>query len=109
MMETPVEHKAYERTIEDKQLQIIKYYGMENQLDQIIEESAEVTKAICKWKRNHRSSNCMELLGLLTEELGDLKNLIEQLELYSDFIREGIYRTREYKTNREIDRISKVK
>lgn len=40
--------------------------------------------------------------------LADVENLIEQLELSSEFIDEGVSRVKEYKVNREIDRISQV-
>jgi hypothetical protein len=45
----------------------------------------------------------------IIQELADVKNLIEQLELSSEIIDEGVSKVKEYKINREIDRISKVK
>lgn len=61
-MEIQVEYTIVdERTLADKQLEIIEHYGMD-----------------------------------------------KQLELSSEFIDEGVSRVKEYKVNREIDRISQV-
>lgn len=89
--------------IQKKQINIIEHYGLEEQLNRLIEECGELVQAICKWKRY---PNTDKLLALI-EELADVKNLIEQLELDSDYIEEGIARIKEYKINRELDRIKK--
>lgn len=94
-------------SLEKKQRAIINHYGLDHQLDRLIEESAELIQAISKWKRDYKSENCIDKLQHLIEELGDVKNLIEQVEFDNEYIREGIARTVEYKVNRELDRINR--
>lgn len=91
--------------IKDKQIQIINHYGTDNQIDMLLEESAELVQAICKWKRYHKSESAIDFLNLLIEEMSDVKNIIEQLELRCSFIKEGIQENMKYKVDREISRI----
>ena len=97
--------EIYLTELENKQLKIINYYGSDNQIDILLEESAELVQAICKWKRYYKSENSIDSLGLLIEEMADVKNIIQQLELNNEFIKEGIERNIEYKIDRELDRI----
>lgn len=111
-METKAEYTIVDdRTIAGKQSEIIEHYGTDRQLEQLIEECGELIIAISKYKRYIPGGNGMSISFIhgIIQELGDVKNLIEQLELSSDYIKEGIERTIEYKVNRELDRISKVK
>lgn len=86
--------------IQEKQLSVIEHYGVDNQLDQLIEESAELILAIRKYKR----SVLRDPVGLINE-LADVLNLIEQIRLKDEFIDNGVSSVKEYKVNREIDRI----
>lgn len=107
-LETQGEYKVENhRDIKDKQLEIITHYGMENQLGQLVEECAEVIQVVCKWGRYNKSEVSIDILYSLIEELGDIKNIIEQLELDSEFIKEGIQRNIISKVDRELERISK--
>lgn len=99
--------ETYKSDIETKQLKIIDHYGMDKQLDQLIEESSELIKAICKYKRHGRGDSTIDLLIDLIEELADVKNLIEQIELDSDYIKDGIKQLKEYKIDRELQRIKR--
>ena len=111
-METQAEYTIVdERTVLDKQSEIIEHHGIDKQLDQLIEECGELIVAISKYKRYIPGGNSIDvsLIHEIVQELGDVKNLIEQLELSSEFIGEGVSKVKEYKVNREIDRISKVK
>lgn len=93
--------EKYLNELQEKQLAIIEHYGLEEQLNRLIEECGELVQAICKWKRYPDTNKLLALI----EELADVKNLIEQVELDSDYIEDGITRIKEYKINRELDRI----
>ena len=98
--------ELYLTETENKQLQLINHYGIENQLNQLIEESAELVQAICKWKRDNKSENCIGFLDNLVEELADVLNLIEQIKLSDAYLEDGINKIKDYKVNRELKRIS---
>lgn len=95
----------YLNDIQTKQLQIINYYGFENQLNQLVEECGELIVAIAKLKRYGFTEDSIGIAYTLVEELADVKNLIEQLELKNKTVVEGISRMKEYKVDRELDRI----
>ena len=94
-----------EDAIKKKQLKIIKHYGMNQQLDILIEELAEVIQAISKYKRNGYSEYAIGYLDLVIEELADVKNLIEQLELNNEYIKKWIEKEIEYKVDRQLKRM----
>lgn len=91
----------------DKQRKIINHYGFDAQLDMLIEECSELIKAICKNKRYAFTDTCIDQYENLIEELGDVKNLIEQLELENDYVRQGIEVMINHKVDRELDRIAR--
>lgn len=95
--------ETYLTKLESKQLKIIKHYGLDNQLDQLVEESAELILSIRKYKR----STLKDPVGIINE-LSDVLNLIEQIKLSDEYLEVGINKIKEYKVNRELDRISKV-
>ena len=97
----------YKTNISQKQKKIIDHYGFDNQSDQLIEECGELIVSISKNKRYSLSESCIDYYDNLIEELADVKNLIEQLELKNDYVRQGIEVMIEHKTNRELDRISR--
>lgn len=90
----------YLTEIQEKQLSVIEHYGVDNQLDQLIEESAELILAIRKYKR----SILKDPVGLINE-LADVLNIIEQIRIYDSFINAGVESIKEYKVNREVERI----
>lgn len=104
-METPGEYEIVdERTIGDKQLEIYNHYGFVHQLKKLREECLELALAI-----EHKDKPFNNDFRNLIEELGDVKNLIQQIELGNPYIHEGVTRFIDYKSNRELDRISKAK
>ena len=62
------------------------YFGMLNRIDQTVEEMAELTQALCKYKRlvshdrtlSNQDANMIKY-GMI-EELADVENCIEQLK-----------------------------
>ena len=98
-----VNHKS----AKEKQLEIINHYGMEKQLDQLLEESGELIVAIAKNKRYSRPGSSLVHYENLVEEMADVKNLIEQIELKNPYIKDGIEVMTKHKTDRELERINK--
>ena len=99
--------EKYLTDLETKQLQIIKHYGFENQLNQLVEECGELIVVIAKLKRYGFTEDSIGIAYSLVGELADVKNLIEQLELKNKTIAEGIGKMKEYKVDRELDRIAR--
>lgn len=93
------------KNIKEEQSKIIEHYGLEKQLDQLVEESGELIVAIAKNKRYSFSDTGIDHYENLVEELADVKNLIEQIELGNPIMKEGIESYIEYKTERELERI----
>ena len=99
--------------IKAKQKEIINHYGFDNQLDQLIEECGELIVSIAKNKRYTFADVSFVNISKdrydnLIEELADVKNLIEQLELEYDYVKEGIEVMIDHKVNRELDRIGRT-
>lgn len=95
--------------VKQQQKQIFNHYGLDLQLDQLVEECSEVIQAACKYKRRCRDLNNPRILGSLIEEIADVKNLIEQLELSDDYIARRVEELKESKVKRQIKRIEKEK
>lgn len=112
-METKVDYEVVdERTLKDKQLEIIKYYGPNKQLRQLTEESGELIVAIAKFQRSGQHLNIKkkepsEELNNLIFEIADVENLIEQIKFDYDLVSDGVAKVKEYKVNRELDRINR--
>lgn len=58
----------------------LKTYGVDAQLDMIIEECSELIKAICKYKRDKNHSNITQIL----DEMADVDIMIEQGKIIFD-------------------------
>jgi len=80
-------------------------WGIEAQMDMVIEEAAELTKEICKAHRK----GLIHVQAEVTEELVDMEIMVEQLKvILSDHLHsfDGMYmRMREEKLNRLDDRL----
>lgn len=97
--------EEYKVDIKAKQREIINHYGFDHQLERLMEECGELIVAIAKNKRYAFSDTCIDHYENLVEELADVKNLIEQLEIDNDYVREGIEVMIGHKVNRELERI----
>lgn len=86
-----------------KQLRIMKYYGFEKQLDKLVEECAELIQAIAKSRVYDETR--VERMDNVIGEMADVKNLIEQFELYTDYAADNISTIKEIKIDRELERI----
>lgn len=91
--------------LKEKQLTIIKHYGLDRQLDMLIEECAELIQAICKLQRTKQSP---ELFNYnLVEEMADVENVIEQFKLDQPKLADLIDSIKDNKTSRQMHRIQK--
>ena len=55
----------------------IETYGVNAQIDMAIEEMAELTKALCKFKR----FACVEMIRDIQEEMADVQIMLDQLKI----------------------------
>jgi|LSQX01.3.fsa_nt_gb NTP pyrophosphatase (non-canonical NTP hydrolase) len=93
--------------LKGKQLTIIKHYGVDKQLDLLIEECAELIKAICKFKRSKMTMKGFEMNYAIAEEMADVENVIEQFKLTNQELATMIDSIKDNKTNRQMHRIEK--
>lgn len=94
--------------IKEKMHRIAHYYGADSQLDQTIEELAELTVAIRKFKRNKVNaciSDKVTLLYNLSGEIADVEIMIEQLKHLLPFVEEDVEKIKIEKLDRQIKRI----
>ena len=85
----------------------IKTYGASKQMDMCIEEMSELTKAICKIKRELSSGDGftkVETLNNLYEEIADVEIMLEQMRIMFASDKE-IDEQKEYKLNRLQNRL----
>lgn len=78
--------------MKSEQQQIFNYFGLDTQIEKLLEECRELVMAFLYGDDEDRK-----------EELADLKNLIEQLTEH--YGREEIERIQEFKNDRTLDRI----
>lgn len=83
---------------------IIQHYGEKEQVDVAIEEMAELTHALLKYRRNP----CNTTLDGIIEELADVTIMIGQLG-YIYFCEEYVERVIDKKLERQIERMSAEK
>lgn len=88
-------------TIEEKLVEIARYYGFDSQLNKTIEECGELIKAISKYKGSRFKS---EYLDNLEEEVADVLIMINQLRILIS--KEKIDEIIEYKLDRQLKRMS---
>ncbi len=96
------EEEKYLTELERKQIQVIDYYGTDEQLNRLVEESSELIQAIMKMKRVSKTFFCSHSL---VQEIADVKNLIKQLELKYEYLRDAIKIMVEQKVERQLERI----
>ncbi|HZK57391.1 MAG TPA: hypothetical protein VFD17_03685 [Clostridia bacterium] len=93
--------EEYLTELQRKQLKILKHYGSHKQLNQLVEECAELIIAIQKQKRYASFG----ISDSTIEEMADVKNLIEQLELHKYYVAEGVKTVKGRKIDRQLERI----
>ena len=83
------------------QSEIYHHYGIDHQLEKLEEECLELALAI-----KQRDGRNYIGLSNIVEEIADVENIIEQIKNSNKHIIEGIEKWKEFKINREVDRIS---
>ena len=79
-------------------------WGEESQIVVAIEEMSELTKELCKYKRNEiLNKDNKEIVKNIKEEIADVLNMVEQLE--NMFGVEEIEKIRQFKFKRAIERM----
>lgn len=92
--------------LEQKQKAIIDHYGVDEQLDMLVEECAELIQAICKCKRYGVTGYNIDYLYDVMEEMADVENLIEQINLGNKKYHHTLDKFKNYKVNRQLERIA---
>lgn len=82
---------------------IADFYGEENQIDKTIEEMAELTQALIKYK--HSDDDLFK--EQIIEEITDVKIMIEQLEYLLKITDEALISARMYKLSRTLSAINR--
>lgn len=71
--------------INNKQIEILKnainIYGVASQHDMMVEEMAELTKSILKFRRNIKDVNRKNYIVDIIDELADVYIMLKQLEI----------------------------
>lgn len=105
LMHGPDGEQEYD--IQEQQKEIFFHYALDEQLDRLTEECAELIQAVCKYKKNFRSLKSPRILGSLIEEMADVENLIEQIKLSDNYVARQVRSLKELKVRRQIKRIKK--
>lgn len=59
----------------------INQWGRQSQIDMMIEECAELTKALCKLKRKHEPADTASLVNDICEEIADVQLMVNQMKI----------------------------
>lgn len=96
---------------EDPRFKIADHYGLEVQMQQLIEEMAELTQVICKDKRAKGQGQALgepwkysDIHANLVEELADVKLVLEQV-IYLMGVEKDIQEIIQEKTQRTLERM----
>lgn len=102
-IEATEEEETYLTELQRKQLKIIDHYGEDQQLEKLVEECAELIKAIMKSK----IEKVFYINNAVIQEMADVKNLMRQFELKQGALKRTIDFVVERKVNRQMERIEK--
>ena len=93
--------ESYYTRVEDVIERIAKTKGLDNQLEKLAEECAEVVQAALKYKQNRDVTAMVHL----AEEISDAQILMDQIAVLCPEIPEYSRMFRDLKLKREMDRI----
>lgn len=96
-----MEAESYYTRVEDVIERIAKTKGLDNQLEKLAEECAEVVQAALKYKQNRDVTAMVHL----AEEISDAQILMDQIAVLCPEIPEYSRMFRDLKLKREMDRI----
>ena len=83
----------------------LKEWGLESQYNQVLEEMAELTQAICKLHRPDKQNIKADVEEDVKSEIADVLNCVEQMEHIFGY--EEIEVLRDYKLKRTVERMKK--
>ena len=100
--------------MDNRIIKIAEEYGHRPQLQMLIEEMAELTKAICKFIRvDDRAkrepvqvAECTEVIENIIEEMADVQIMILQLQHFINLSDESFKEQMNKKLDRQIERIN---
>ena len=96
--------------LEKKTFEIANHYNPNEQIDVLIEEMSELTKALLK-NRRARNTHNEELIKAteenIIEEVADVEIMIQQLTHYLGDSEQEVIRVMEEKLDRQLKRIAK--
>lgn len=95
------EKEEYLTELQRKQVRIMDHYGEDRQLEKLVEECAELIKAIMKSK----IEKAFYINNAVIQEMADVKNLMRQFELKQGALKRTIDFVVERKVDRELKRI----
>lgn len=94
----------------EKLLQIINYYGVDNQLKHFVGEMYELIEAIHFYEYfNLNEEDKEDALEHIKEEIGDIQTMLDQFKLKYGVTEEEIESVKAFKTDRQIRRIEESK
>lgn len=83
-----------------------RYYGVDRQTNQLMEELAELIQAVSKWRREYLFKEVIwEARNSLIEEIADVEIMIEQIKYLTGISDDRILEIKKFKINREKNRI----
>lgn len=89
-------------------VEIVKHYGVKNQIPIWIEEMSELTKVLCKWFRLYESLDGdipLQLLVDMEEEITDVTVCLDQIKYAINFIEDDLMKNYKYKVDRQHNRM----
>lgn len=94
----------------EKNYEILDHYGIEDQIIIWIEEMSELTKELCKWKRNFQKGE-LKLFDLCNMEFEttDVQICIDQLKKAINYTMEHQQENYKAKVERQLKRIENEK
>lgn len=98
--------------LSEKEKQIIDHYGLRHQLKQLFSEIFELIEAIIEQDIYtniegvfHCGIDTIYLQTHTTEEFADTEHLLDQIALKLNIIREEVLKVKEFKADRQLERI----
>ena len=83
---------------------IANHYGFSNQLQMLVEEMAELTQAICKYKRFENAKERIGVFENLVEEVADVQIVLSQIKILVG--EKEVEKKIDEKIKRQLNRIS---
>lgn len=93
----------------EKNIEIVKHYGVKAQIPVWIEEMSELIKVLCKWARKYdklEGDINSQLLSDMKEETTDVIICLDQLRYVIGFMEDDMMKEYKFKVERQLERIA---